>query len=401
MKVKKANIILLTLFMFFFSMSNCLAYYASAFEHDVAIEVTSYEDLTFEFDQEVYGSNMPINITVNNPNPYDITYTFNLPNNITYQVDGANVTNYKENANSAKTNVIVVIVVSGSSLEININVTTPYTESYTETIVLDVEPPIGSITSTNNQASSQTVTINMTDNVGVSAYYFGTNSNLSESDYTEIETTSLAVVNETVSNNGKYYLFVKDISGNIYNTSVDFYKVILESTGGSVSPTSIVAMSGNEISLPTPSSSSKEFIEWNTTSNGSGTEYTTSYTGTGNGSTTLYAIWQEKSTLYSVLENVVTSGSGLAISPERNLLGNGNLRTTGLSYWLASPHQFNPVAYAMSRVVGASGNLSYDSVFRNFSVRPSVSLAPGTEYSSGDGSMSNPYVVKMNEINNH
>ncbi|MBQ4634685.1 MAG: hypothetical protein IJB71_05000 [Bacilli bacterium] len=365
MKVKKANIILLTLFMFFFSMSNCLAYYASAFEHDVAIEVTSYEDLTFEFDQEVYGSNMPINITVNNPNPYDITYTFNLPNNITYQVDGANVTNYKENANSAKTNVIVVIVVSGSSLEININVTTPYTESYTETIVLDVEPPIGSITSTNNQASSQTVTINMTDNVGVSAYYFGTNSNLSESDYTEIETTSLAVVNETVSNNGKYYLFVKDISGNIYNTSVDFYKVILEPTGGS------------------------------------GTSYTTSYTGTGNGSTTLYAIWQEKSTLYSVLENVVTSGSGLAISPERNLLGNGNLRTTGLSYWLASPHQFNPVAYAMSRVVGASGNLSYDSVFRNFSVRPSVSLAPGTEYSSGDGSMSNPYVVKMNEINNH
>ena len=345
--------------------SEVKAYYASTAEETTTITTSAYEDLTFEFDQEVYGSNMPINITVNNPNPYAVSFTFAFDNDATYQVDGASVASYIVEANSTKTNVIVVSGISGSSLEININVTSPYTESYTETIALDVEAPVGSITSTNNQASSQTVTLNMTDNIGVSAYYFGTNSNPGISDYTEIETTSLAVINETVSNNGTYYLFVKDISGNIYNTSVDFYKVILEPTGGS------------------------------------GTSYTTSYTGTGNGSTTLYAIWQEKSTLYSVLENVVTSGSGLAISPERNLLGNGNLRTTGLSYWLASPHQFNPVAYAMSRVVGASGNLSYDSVFRNFSVRPSVSLAPGTEYSSGDGSMSNPYVVKMNEINNH
>ena len=292
--------------------SEVKAYYASTAEETTTITTSAYEDLTFEFDQEVYGSNMPINITVNNPNPYAVSYTFAFDNDATYQVDGASVASYIVEANSTKTNVIVVSGISGSSLEININVTSPYTESYTETIALDVEAPVGSITSTNNQASSQTVTLNMTDNIGVSAYYFGTNSNPGISDYTEIETTSLAVINETVSNNGTYYLFVKDISGNIYNTSVDFYKVILESTGGSVSPTSIVAMSGNEISLPTPSSSSKEFIEWNTTSNGSGTEYTTSYTGTGNGSTTLYAIWQEKSTLYSVLENEATSGSGYA-----------------------------------------------------------------------------------------
>ena len=312
MKVKKANIILLTLFMFFFSMSNCLAYYAFTAEETTTITTSAYEDLIFEFDKEVYGNNVPINLTVSNPNPYDITYKFALPNNFTSVVtdyaDGAIV-----EANQTKSHGIVVSGASDSSFQLTIQMTDPYSENYTKTIALDVEAPVGSITSTNNQASSQIVTLNMTDNIGVSAYYFGTNSNPGISDYTEIETTSLAVVNENVDNNGTYYLFVKDVSGNTFNTSIDFYKVVLETEIGSVSLTSIVVKSGNEITLPTPTSSGGEiFLEWNTASDGSGTEYTTSYTGSGNGSTTLYAIWQEKSTLYSVLENEATSGSGYA-----------------------------------------------------------------------------------------
>ncbi|MBQ6817932.1 MAG: hypothetical protein IJO27_05835 [Bacilli bacterium] len=271
-------------------MSNCLAYYASTFEETSTIITSAYEDLTFEFDQAVYGNNAPINIIVNNPNPYAVSYTFVFDNNITYQVYGSSVASYIVEANFAKTNVIVVSGVSGSNLEININATSPYIESYTETIALDVEAPVGSVTSTNNQASSQTVILNMTDDDGVIAYYFGTNSNPSVNDYTEIETTSLAVVNETVSNNGTYYLFVRDVDGNTFNTSVDFYKVVLDTNGYnvSVSPTSIVAMSENTIELPQiylsyyPSA-------WCTNSSGSGTVYFETYTGSGNSSIILYA----------------------------------------------------------------------------------------------------------------
>ena len=298
--------------MFFACMSNCLAYYATEIDKQITITTYSYEDLIFEFDKEVYGNNVPINLTVSNPNPYDITYKFALPNNfisvVTDYADGAIV-----EANQTKSHGIVVSGASDSSFQLTIQMTDPYSENYTKTIALDVEAPVGSITSTNNQASSQILTLNMTDNIGVSAYYFGTNSNPGISDYTEIETTSLAVVNENVDNNGTYYLFVKDVSGNTFNTSIDFYKVVLETEIGSANLTSIVVKSGNEITLPTPTSSGGEiFLEWNTASDGSGTEYTTSYTGSGNGSTTLYAMWQEKSTLYSVLENEATSGSGYA-----------------------------------------------------------------------------------------
>ena len=77
-------------------------------------------------------------------------------------------------------------------------------------------------------------------------------------------------------------------------------------------------------------------------------------------------------------------------SPEMRILNNDKARVASVwNYWLASPTGFYN-SHAGNSVVGTYYQDS------DGGVRPAISLVPGTEYSSGDGSMANPYVVKMN-----
>ena len=47
--------------------------------------------------------------------------------------------------------------------------------------------------------------------------------------------------------------------------------------------------------------------------------------------------------------------------------------------------------------VARDGHLGYSYVGdTSIGIRPTISLIPGIQYSSGDGSMANPYVVQMN-----
>ena len=86
---------------------------------------------------------------------------------------------------------------------------------------------------------------------------------------------------------------------------------------------------------------------------------------------------------------------GLLTYPETYLLNNNNIRKTGQSYWLASPSSFsNDYYYAVGRNVYSAGFLSNIYVYNARGVRPAVSLTPGTEYASGNGSMADPYVVE-------
>ena len=86
---------------------------------------------------------------------------------------------------------------------------------------------------------------------------------------------------------------------------------------------------------------------------------------------------------------------GLISSSEMNILNNANVRKTGQWYWLGSPYYYENAAFN-------HGVDSYGGVKRSASttywggVRPAISLAPGIEYSSGDGSMANPYIVDTN-----
>ena len=66
---------------------------------------------------------------------------------------------------------------------------------------------------------------------------------------------------------------------------------------------------------------------------------------------------------------------------------------TGQSYWLGSPRSFDS-GNANGRYVSSSGSLGVYNVRGSYGVRPSVSLKPGTEYISGDGSYTSPFLIE-------
>lgn len=152
---------------------------------------------------------------------------------------------------------------------------------------IDSTKPIGAISSTNNVATEQTVTLNLSDNVGVAGYYWGTSSNYLSNTYTE---AALNNVTKNVTESGTYYLTVKDTSGNISDTvSVTFYKTILNANNGSVSPSYVITKSGNSFTLPTPTRSGYIFNGWSASSSETSGNIT-SCTPTSN--TTYYPTWE-------------------------------------------------------------------------------------------------------------
>ena len=72
--------------------------------------------------------------------------------------------------------------------------------------------------------------------------------------------------------------------------------------------------------------------------------------------------------------------------------GSGYLRT-GQYYWSLSPSYFN-LNGATGFRVNSSGILNNNGVDYSYGVRPSVSLAPGTKHSGGDGTETSPYIVE-------
>ena len=85
---------------------------------------------------------------------------------------------------------------------------------------------------------------------------------------------------------------------------------------------------------------------------------------------------------------------GLMSLDEMNLLNNDNARNNSYfsGYWLMSPAAFY-LSGAMQTEI--KSNIGLDYVEYNDGVRPAISLASGTGYTSGDGSMENPYVVDL------
>ena len=84
---------------------------------------------------------------------------------------------------------------------------------------------------------------------------------------------------------------------------------------------------------------------------------------------------------------------GLLSVPELRLAGYGSSHyfNSGQYVGLASPYRFDSSGAIVS--VAYSVGLSATNVYGWRSVRPSVSLKPGTYFSSGDGSFTNPFVI--------
>ena len=129
------------------------------------------------------------------------------------------------------------------------------------------------------------------------------------------------------------------------------------------------------------------------------------------GSTTTYLYFKNYNTNYSLActnetDRFSMSNSkakldypvGLLSAPEvwlayRNASYSTYYLKTGNWYWLASPYNFYSTnAYGWG--VNATGGMSSSSVNNAGGVRPAISLKPGTGYTSGDGSYTNPFVVE-------
>lgn len=129
---------------------------------------------------------------------------------------------------------------------------------------VDSQEPTVLLSSTNNVASSQTVTISLSDNVGIKGYYWGTSSSYSSNAYS---TTSSTTISKTVDSAGTYYATAVDTSDNVSSTvSITFYKITLNANGGSVSPTSVLTKSGNSFTFPIPTRSNYTYVGWSTSS---------------------------------------------------------------------------------------------------------------------------------------
>lgn len=151
----------------------------------------------------------------------------------------------------------------------------------------DTEKPTVSISSTNSVASSQTVTLNLSDNVGIQGYYWGTSSQYADNTYT---TTTNKSILKTVNLSGTYYATVIDTSGNVSTTqSITFYKTTLNANGGTVSPTSVLTKSGNSFTFPTPTRSNYSCKGWSTSSTASSGVNSLSPSS----NSTYYAVWKK------------------------------------------------------------------------------------------------------------
>ena len=80
----------------------------------------------------------------------------------------------------------------------------------------DNKKPDATLSSTNNlKATKQTATISATDEVGVTAYYWGTSSPTSSSAYTTVTSTKNFSTTKDITATGTYYFAAKDDAGNI------------------------------------------------------------------------------------------------------------------------------------------------------------------------------------------
>ena len=84
---------------------------------------------------------------------------------------------------------------------------------------------------------------------------------------------------------------------------------------------------------------------------------------------------------------------GLLSIPELSLAGYGSNHyfNNGREVWLGSPGIFDSVGAYVGGV--GSGGWSGNIVISSYGVRPSVSLKPNTEFTEGDGSFTNPFVI--------
>ena len=89
----------------------------------------------------------------------------------------------------------------------------------------------------------------------------------------------------------------------------------------------------------------------------------------------------------------------LPTAPEMKLLNNSKARSSGSQYWLMSPYSFRDKVYIndLINIIESDGDITYTAAYdESGGIRPVITLIPGLEFSSGEGSMEDPYIVSTN-----
>ena len=307
-----------------FSLVEVKAYYSFDGNQSVSFTTAAYTNLSITTDKTTYGmcnKNAEINLTINNPNNYNINYTISInDSNLTYTIDGTSSSSYTIIKNGTNTHKIVLSgTTSNSSINIIVNVTNPYSSSYNKSINLDLVCPTCVF-----ESSSQTTflngdtfayTLTCTDASGIATPTLASSaftiSNSSAFSITSITSTSITngykyTINAKAGSfNGEASISLKagmvfDENGNS-NVSVKSSNIKVENSvivtfdpnGGSVTTnTKVVNYNSAYGDLPTPTRSGYRFDGWYTSATG-GTVVNNTTIVSNASAHTLYAHWSD------------------------------------------------------------------------------------------------------------
>ena len=323
-RISKIFALLIIVNIYIFSLVEVKAYYSFDRNQGVSFTTAAYTNLSITTDKTTYGmcnKNAEINLTINNPNNYNINYTISInDSNLTYTVDGTSSSSYTMIKNGTNTHKIVLSgTTSNSSINIIVNVTSPYSSSYNKSINLDLvcptcvfDPP-SQTTFLNGDTFAYTLTC--TDASGIATPTLASSaltiSNSSAFSITSITSTSITngykyTINAKAGSfNGEASISLKagmvfDENGNS-NVSVKSSNIKIENSvivtfdpnGGSVT-TNTKAVNYNSAygDLPTPTRTGYRFDGWYTSATG-GTVVNNTTIVTNSSAHTLYAHWSD------------------------------------------------------------------------------------------------------------
>ncbi|MCI5703256.1 MAG: InlB B-repeat-containing protein, partial [Erysipelotrichaceae bacterium] len=309
---------------YIFSLVEVKAYYSFDRNQSVSFSTAAYTNLSITTDKTTYGmcnKNAEINLTINNPNNYNINYTISInDSNLTYTIDGTSSSSYTMIKNGTNTHEIVLSgTTSNSSINIIVNVTSPYSSSYNKSINLDLVCPTcvfespSQTTFLNGDTFAYTLTC--TDASGIATPTLASSaltiSNSSAFSITSITSTSITngykyTINAKAGSfNGEASISLKagmvfDENGNS-NVSVKSSNIKINNSvivtfdpnGGSVT-TNTKAVNYNSAygDLPTPTRTGYRFDGWYTSATG-GTVVNNTTIVTNSSAHTLYAHWSD------------------------------------------------------------------------------------------------------------
>jgi uncharacterized repeat protein (TIGR02543 family) len=258
------------------------------------------------------------------------------------------------------------------------------------------DTPTTSINTTNNIATSQTVTLNAVDNgSGVASYYWGkSNPNTTNVTYNTVNPIKSSYSRiETVNSEGTYYFSVKDRNGKVSTSSITFYKTSfntnkthITNTNGEVITDNFTSEpvksnfnvdysinASNETISPVVNRDGNEFLGWNTNSSSNNANKTITI----KNNATYYCIWED-STKPAIRLDSLTSDTN---TTEQTLVfsmfdtrDNGNKTGSDIKGYYIGTNKENPTANEFKKVeINANGNTTITLKINKNTFKPDTS----------------------------